>query len=189
MSVLGLYTELFSLRMAQIMSQQKAVAEMMMQWHASAYLLAKDNLATINFTATGCSLSGGATPCSVTLTGATATTYLPVGYDNTNADMRFESVVFLDGLARRLVTYIPVGESRLGFTQAQIYQQMRNARLAESTYGYVATGTCAGGTAGTWLMTKAHVTAPSLYQICYAIPLNGGAPIVPVGAVGIATNF
>ena len=194
MSVLGLYTELFSLRMAQIMAQQKTVAETMMQWHAAAFRLIKDNETDINIPANGCSLTEApfctliSSGASLSLPATAAGAYLPVGYA-ADTEVQFDTLVYTSGTTRHLVTYVTAGDTRLGFTTAQIYQQMKNARLSQMSYGYVATQTCAGGSAGTWLMTTAYITSPSLYQICYPIPLNAGVPVVPVGSVGVHTSF
>lgn len=187
MSVLGLYTELFSLRIAHIMANQKAIAEAMMVWHGAAYYLAKDNITAWVIPPAGCSVTAGSAlaNCGATLSlaadGIKNRVYLPIGYAYGEPDLRFETRVYSVGTARYIVTFVLSGSTHLGFTHTQIYQQMVTARLPEVSYGHVSVGTCQGGTPGTWLMTRAYMNTT---QLCYSV-LSSGNTVVPVGSVGI----
>jgi len=190
MSVLGLYTELFTLRMSQLMSRQKPAAETMMLWHGAANYFVRDKMATLlPIPATGCTLTNYAVlptiPACATMFTASFATYLPLGYQSGDTEMQFESRLYSSGASTYLVTFIPAGTTKLGFSTTQISQQMKNAGLPLTSYGYVANGTCMGGAAGTWLMTNAFAGS---VQVCYSV-VTGGTTVIPVGSIGIVSLF
>lgn len=58
MSIIGLYTQLYALQVAQIMAQQKGVGEMMLAWHGGAYLFARFSQNGLVGTGTADTVSG-----------------------------------------------------------------------------------------------------------------------------------
>jgi len=184
LSVLGLYTQLFTMRMAEVMSHQTGVAQTMMMWHGAADYLTRDHVAFVPPVA-GCSVSVATMDpysCGFRLTLGNLpprnVPYLPGDY-NLNTETTFSSVVYTSGTINYLLTYITAGETKLGFTAAQIHKQMMNARFHELYYGVVAAGGCSGP--GTWLKTTAYSNA---LEVCYPIPA-AVVPHVPVGSIGI----
>lgn len=195
MSVLGLYTELFSLRMTHILKNQRAAAETMMLWHGAARHLVKDKITTSPTNPTpwvipagGCSVTDATNTCGATLpTPAIADKYLPKGYQYTDTELQFPTAVYATaGGEKYIVTYVPSDATHMGFTSSQFYQQMFRAGLPEISFGVVTVGTCDGGMTGTLLMTKAYVGST---QMCYSVVSTNNAVVVPVGSVGIVSQL
>ncbi|MDD3181587.1 MAG: hypothetical protein PHD48_02120 [Alphaproteobacteria bacterium] len=188
LSVLGLYTELFSLRMANLAAQQKVAAETMMFWHGGVYTFAREYKASLTTVpATGCTITLGVSVCGLPLFAKgdiSGKTFLPSDYNPTgDVELMFRSRLYQANNDYYVLTYLNPGEVKLGYTVDQFYRQMKNANLPPVSYGRVMTGTCLGGGVGHWLATQSYVGG---LQICYTVPV----PLtISDGAVGIITNL
>jgi hypothetical protein len=183
MTIMGLYTELFSLRIARVAENQKALAEIIFVWHGGAHnLIAVVGNPAVG--APGCSVSPNTTPnfqgpaCATTMTAVNAATHLPPGYDYAN--VKFNSRLIENGGQRYLITYVLPNETIMGYTAQQIRAQMLRTDYPSYQYGVVAATCPSTGAAGRWFVTGAlddgngTVSAP-----CYTVP-NG----MTVGSVG-----
>lgn len=196
LSVMGLYTELFSLQMANLVSKQKIAAETMMFWHGAVSSFALDKRASITLPlpATGCAIAIGASVCGLPTFNRgpiAGKIYLPADYNISNdAELRFTTRLYRAANGDFLVlTFVnpsilnpPI--AKMGYTVEQIKKQMANAQFPPIIYGTVKTGTCLGGSAGRWLMTEEYVNGA---QVCYEVPPSLTA--VTDGAVGIIRNL
>ncbi len=147
-SVLGLYTQIYTLQAARVFANQRAIGQIMQTWAGSAFALARANPAL--GAAPGpprCSLTPGLTPpaaCAMQM----AIGNLPNGYDM--ATYSWNTIIFRDPPAtqRFVITYVsppvsmadPIAQPRIGYTVGQIYQQLRNTDLAKISYGPVVGG-------------------------------------------------
>lgn len=192
LSVLGLYTELFTLRMASVMAQQKVAAESLRFWHGGVATFVSDNRSKITIIpGGGCLITLEASVCGLPIftknTVATSVlpnkVYLPTDYNIANdAELLFRTRLFTAGTGNYVLTYVNANEWKLGFTADQIYRQMKNAKLPAISYGRVMTGTCMGGVSGHWLATQTYSKG---VQVCYDIPV---ALNIADGAVGIISK-
>jgi len=192
LAIMGLYSQLFLLRVARLNENQKSVAEIMMVWHGGAYQMAKEEEADITPGVGGCFVSPfSAAPCDRVLQNPNnpvvapyARHYLPAGYQYD--DVRFPSIVYEVGGARYLVTYVSV--DTLGYTPQQILAQMRHTDFPKISYGGAALVSC-NGTNAHWLVTNEF--APGTRQICYPTSSAGagGTIYVPDEAVGLVSKL
>lgn len=188
LSVLGLYTELFTLRVASLASQQKVAAETMMFWHGAAYTFARDfKTSLVGVPAAGCTLALGFSVCGLPVYNKGAINgkiYLPDDYNSSDSELVFRSVIFKVGTTDYVLTYVNSDEYKLGYSSNQIYKQMGTAELPAISYGRVMTGTCVGNTvSGHWLASPNYVNGK---QTCYVVP---PALLINDGAVGIISNI
>lgn len=191
LSVMGVYTELFSLRMASMAAQQKVVAETMMFWHGGVYTFARDYKASLTgVPSTGCQLTLDVSVCGLpvfTRGDIGGKTYLPLDYNLTgDSQLLFHTVLFRPDTDYYVLTYVASNEVRLGYTADQIYRQMNNANLPRISYGRVISGSCLGGSAGHWLATNEYING---VQVCYTIPTGASGLNINDGAVGIISNI
>ncbi|NCC03883.1 MAG: hypothetical protein EOM37_07540 [Proteobacteria bacterium] len=188
MTIMGLYTELFSLRIARVAENQKALAEVMFVWHGGAHNLATTEgitTAAVN----GCSVSPNTTPnfratlCSTTLSGLVVNgeQRLPPGYDYAN--VKFNSRLIENGGQKYLITYVLPTETILGYSADQIRAQMYRTDYPPYLYGVVASPCPSTGEAGRWFVTGAFDDGTgTAIRLCYSVPtgVNG----IDIGSVG-----
>ncbi len=183
LSIMGIYTELFSLRMARIAEQQTGAAELVFTWHGAVTKLAR--VRSINTSADGCSLTnGGNPPCSTMLTGAVidGIAYLPNGYDFLN--YQFTSRLFQTAGYRYVITYIPPNSPAiLGYPPEQIGAQIRNARYSVVNYGRVQAA-CPGQPAGRYFVMPPIRNGIGGASQTQCVPVGLA---VPEGAFGFIT--
>ncbi|MGE4350683.1 MAG: hypothetical protein AB7E52_00670 [Bdellovibrionales bacterium] len=190
LSILGLYTELFSLRMAMVSSNQTIAAEAMMFWHGAVYTYVRDNKTSITTVpATGSTISLNSSVCGLpafTKGEISGKTYLPTDYNTTNdVELNFSTILYQTNGDYFVITYLNPTAIKLGYTADQLYKQMQNADLPQVSYGRVQQNTtCIGGTNGNWLVTQEYVNGT---QICYPVPSTVTA--ISDGATGIISNI
>lgn len=195
-SIMGLYTELMSIRVARIAANQKAAAETMMVWHGAEYEFVKTLMPALGFDAQPCSLTpvytGPVVPASCTVVGAVhvlpdytpapvafgGRNYLPMGYSY--ATLQWNTLYYVNG-QQYILTFMAPNEVRLGYTANQVYQQMRNSAFPKISYGRIETTTCIGSVppATRQFVTNEYIAG---VQVCYPVP---AAAFVPDGSIGI----
>ena len=144
-SVLGLYTQIYTLQAARVFANQRAIGQIMQTWAGSAFDFARTRPA-LGTTPAGCSLTTAlAVPAACATQMAAAN--LPNGY--AFADYSWNSIVFQPaGGPRYVITYVsppasmadPINAPRIGYTVGQLYQQLRNTDLPKIAYGPVVGG-------------------------------------------------
>lgn len=207
LSVLGLYTQIFTLRVASLAANQKGVADTMMLWHGGMSRFIQDRmranatagLVVVFPTPEGCLVFGGGGLNCGTIPNladftipAVSNVYLP-GYVINDAALQFFSLLFEQAGMRYVLTYQPAATMRLGFTTDQLYAQMRKAGLPSISYGRVVlNGPCGGMGNGNWLMTEERTAAG--VNVCYALPANTALISNPAtynltnGSIGIISS-
>lgn len=190
-AIMGIYTELFSLRLARIAEKQTTIADTVYKWHLGAFGLADaKDLTTVDVN--GCSLTPAVVPYCVD--GASVSTflsgidvdgvrYLPTGYPY--ATMQFDSRLFqLDG-SRYVITFVRPGAVLLGYTQPQIWNQVKNMSLGALSHGRVQ-AVCAGGVgAGPWFVPPPISDGAGVPQtLCFRVGNQ-----VPVDSVGFISFY
>ncbi len=201
MAVMGLFTQTFIIQSARIWENQVGAAKAMHTWHMAAYSLAKEtNVTLANGASCAIDMTAGAGKCTGTnpSNGIVGTIflsapgggtcgpcngqfYLPVGY---SAEVVWKTRVY------RLsdITYIAtfVDDYALGFTPAQMYAQMRRARIPEVSYGQIkANYTCSGGSLGRWFVTDSFFSSGGVNaSVCYPTPATS---VISTGSVGYVT--
>lgn len=147
-SVLGLYTQVYTLQARKMFENQTGIAEIMMTWHKSAYLSLQNFAPT--YTTSGCSLNPDLSPpptaCATVMKDPSVDTSstLPKGYNW--ADYKWKSIAYLSGSTKYVITYVtppssgvatdPIDYPSVGFSISDIYQQLTNAKVSARSYGY-----------------------------------------------------
>ena len=186
LSVLGLFTEVYTLRIASIVSKQRVVADTMMHWHGATYLFARDYIGSITLTADGCLFTIGQKVCGTSTQLfdkgpiAGGRTYLPNDYNTADAELIFNSRIYTAGGSNYILTY--VDGIKLGYRPDQIYQQMFNTEMPLLSFGQVITGTCIGSAGARRQLATQQFNDGR--QVCYPVPAT-----IPDGAVGIISSL
>ncbi len=152
LSIIGLYTQLYTLQIAKMLANQTAIAQTMKTWHGAATKFARDNVKSgaIVPATVGCMVTSGVTT-PLTGIGSCAsmlnysdTNYLPGGYQ---PEFRWYSVLYkTTGGTNYLITVAvppggaatdPVVQPKIGFSTSEIWQQIRKSGEAKENYGQV----------------------------------------------------
>ena len=165
-SILGTYMHAYLLQVAHSSGSQTSIAQVMVAWHRAAYRLAVDNASAIPNGQTYCYLTPSVTPaCSVTVPDPTTSPYLPSGYNYTT--YKWYSILYQNASTepRRLITYVlpasdpsqPITKPLVGYSAAEIFQELKNAGLDTASYG-----TISGSTLNTMLPLSTSVLTFSM---------------------------
>ncbi len=162
-SILGLYTQVYTLQSAKMFEKQTAIGQVMLTWAGSAYDIAKFyTLTNSDGTAIGpigCILSPnlvitGTQNCSIQIQDPATITQpagpgripqLPVGYNW--AAYKWNSIYYVIGTQKFVITYVlppasgnrsdPVDAPPVGFSIGSIFQQISNTKTWPRSYGFV----------------------------------------------------
>jgi hypothetical protein len=198
MGILGLYTQVFSLQTARMFAHQTAIAQTMLFYHNTSYMLARNNYAAVASFTGFCyqTYNVSSNKCTWgTLSVGNNQYNLPASY---NADgFAFPSVVYEKGGMRYLLTYAappsvnaadpsstagsPITTPRIGLSTVQLFRQMRNTGVSPMVYGTVNGSTFYSGAL---LVSTSTATTP--YTMTYPLLTTIG---VPTGAVGYISTL
>ncbi len=191
LSILGLYTQIYTLQVAKMLAKQTAIAQTMLKWHGGAVKFAKDINVTVS--TQGCMLSSGGQitgipACSQGQLAATNHDYLHSGYSGSYV---WNSVAYVPagaaGQRYVLTVAVPPSQSALtaqiekppiGYSVTEIWQQIRNNGKAKESYGIVEKN---GGVIK--FVTPDAARSPGFPVPSYDLPACG-ASCMPVGSVG-----
>jgi len=191
LSIMSIYMELFSLRVAHINEKQTSGAEIMFTWHNGAYKYVKKNVDIDSMTIdTNCSVSptynpkckdGSAINTFLTANNIGSYQYLPVNFNFNFISTQFPSYVFKDSNGVRIITFVYNGNRSMGLTSGQMIQQIVRSKFPAISYGSIQVNKCDGSASGN------HIKSNSLgdwsghsFKPCYNVPSS-----FQVGSVGI----
>lgn len=155
-SLLGLYTQIYSIQAMNFLSNQKVLGQTLLAWHNAAVTLSKNNaaaVATKNAAAPNyChldSITGNSPICGATIkmedpTAPANTSTLPPGYNFTA--YQWNTIAYKNGSKNYVITYVPppasgnlVDQPDIGISVGELMRQLKASKTSTAAYGAVGT--------------------------------------------------
>lgn len=201
LSVMSIYMELFSMRVARLSEQQTTAAGIMYTWHNGAYKYAKAHFNDGN-SADTC-LIGGPNPITGTVkckdgggssidyfnvvsegTGSSKVQYVPDGFNLTYISTQYPSYVHKDGTQRFIVTYVMNGGTAMGLDAGQTVSQLVRSKIPPVSFGSVLDLKCDGSAGRRIKMRDFNDWGGTNVDYCYDVPST-----INIGSIGILSHL